>query len=345
MTATSPPPPHHHPCLSLYRGDSRLEVALAPTLEGAEDGAAAAPTSRRMGIIQLHHTLFPPAPVGALGEVANENYAVQLASPLGLEMLRSNWRSLLCALFPCLLEEDDPLPEVEPHAAADADVDAAADAADAPLVSPERCVLARCSTHDYDRLREPGTMDRLFFSFVVFLRFFGWRVHDEQRGVLDRHRNWESRYQLLEKAYHASLSSEGGQPRNAFFLLSLTEGVVGGASGGEEEEEATAQRVRRKTREALLAMPSALPQPDSFDYYSVALLRIVHCFLDFGFLTLAVGLVEFLLEEMACGRLGFLHGLVEGAALPCVRACKDIHEGHKQRLGRKLFKLTHSDSD
>lgn len=50
-------------------------------------------------------------------------------------------------------------------------------------------------------------MDRLHYSYIIFLRFYGWRMHDDQRGVIDRHRNWRTRYKLLSLSMYKSKNS------------------------------------------------------------------------------------------------------------------------------------------
>ena len=40
-------------------------------------------------------------------------------------------------------------------------------------------------------------MDRIVYSYQCILLFFGWRLHDAERGEIDRHRSWRERYDEL----------------------------------------------------------------------------------------------------------------------------------------------------
>lgn len=355
-----------HPSLAFYRGDARVQVTV-PAANTRDEGPATTTAVVVVGIIKLHHTIFPPAPVDQLGEVADENYAVQVASEAGLPSLRLNWSPLLAVLFPCFLE-GDPLRLPVTNTGEDnhssnnyssiiAPVDRGDDgdalSGDAtpvistqPLIAtPDACLSAHITTADYDGLREPGMMDRIYYSFVSYLRFLGWKVHDEQRGKLDRHRGWRARYDVLEAAYTVAASSSGA-PQEFIWSLPPVDPETSAPTG-------SAAHVVAKVRVAFPTLLSSSPVPSPppvplvgcYDFYTAALLRITTCFLDIGFLTLAVGLVEFLLEEIAAGRLLFLRPLVERALQPLIDGCGDIEPGHQKRLRRKLFKLTHSDSD
>lgn len=52
-----------------------------------------------------------------------------------------------------------------------------------------------------------------------------------------------------------------------------------------------------------------------FDFYSNGLVHIINSLLDMGLYTFATRLVEFLIEEMSCGRLLFLYDLVNSQLL------------------------------
>lgn len=259
-----------------------------------------------MHVIRLHSTLLPPAKVGALDDVAQENYSMQIASEVGLEYLRSNWRVLLIVLFPCLPPGVAPLPVDREEGEA---LDAVHRTHASPDIEPsclEACASYPMSTVDLNALREPGMMDRIYYSYVVLLRFLGWRMHDEKRGLLDRHRNWEARYNLLRP--------------DAAVLADWRQGVD------------------------LLQAPLAPPY-GHYHFYVAALWRSLQCFLSVGFLTFAVRLVEFLIEEMSCGRLDFLSDFVREMALPLLQGSADIEASHLTRLQKRFTRLTESDSD
>lgn len=262
-------------------------------------------------LLRLHQTLLPPAPVNGLGDIADESYAVQLATDDGFDFLIDHWDVLLPLLFPCahvrglqLTCPASPLSwEAEQHNEERKMEGAENSWSTLRVISAAQQPL---KTADVKAMRNPGFMDRLYYSYIVILRFFGWRVHDEKRGLLDRHRGWLQRYNQLSPFSHGL--------------------------------------VQPKARSTTLLSPSAQSyQTDAF--YSSALPRVLQCLLDVGFLTLGVRLVEFLLEELSCGRLGFLQPLVEEQLLRRVVEDVNVDESHKNRLKKRLRRLQCSDSD
>lgn len=168
------------------------------------------------------------------------------------------------------------------------------------------------SATDLKVIREPGHMDRIYYSYIVLLRFFGWRVHDEERGLLDRNRAWAERYAMLE-----------------MFRAHRTQ---------------QAEMTPCSALSPPLQMPPS-PTYAAFNFYEDGLPRVLRGLLDVGFLRLAVRLVEFVMEEIKCDRLLFLLPLVEGTLLPLVVEHANVEPSHKTRLKKQLYRLTHSDSD
>lgn len=46
-------------------------------------------------------------------------------------------------------------------------------------------------------MRDGALLDRIHYSYTILLHFYGWRLHDQETGELDRHKNWRSRYDAL----------------------------------------------------------------------------------------------------------------------------------------------------
>ena len=66
------------------------------------------------------------------------------------------------------------------------------------LVKNAACMLL--SPRDWAAIRfDAGLMDRLHYSYMVVLNYFGWRLHDTQVGVVDRHHSWANRYKELQQ--------------------------------------------------------------------------------------------------------------------------------------------------
>jgi hypothetical protein len=290
-----------------------------------------------LSVVALHQRLLPPAPVNGLGEVADESYALQLAASDGIDLLRLNWHLLSPLLFPSCRsgggggvwaketantnkrKDGEDGCGNSTHASTTGDVDKAAVDMDAAPEShwPPQELYNRLqrplSAEDLKVIREPGHMDRIYYSYIVLLRFFGWRVHDEERGLLDRNRAWAERYALL--ALHRVRKEE-----------------------------------HQVEQSDVPSSPSTMPLPPPptygvFDFYSDGLPRVLRGLLDVGFLRLGVRLVEFVMEEMKSDRLLFLLPLVEDTLLPLVVQHESVEASHKKRLQQQLYRLTHSDSD
>ncbi|KAI5685481.1 hypothetical protein MNV84_04677 [Leishmania braziliensis] len=352
-----------HPSVRFYRGMWNL-TQLADTVfddvfsstDGSDDDKTVSVSA--LSVVGLHQKLLPPAVVSGLGDVADESYAVQLASSSGLEFLRLRWHVLLPLLFPCCRWGDE-------VGATSSDVscsgresisDGAGNGkcsshkqqgfsiteegtsfpAESACSAPELYELLLCRPlvkNDLAIIREPGLMDRVYYSYVVLLRFFGWRVHEEERGLLDRHRGWQERYALLE-LYRTSTTVTAA----AQLAPGTTAAEPCGHVDGDDLKD-------KSTYQAQRALPPPSPTYRTFNFYESGLPRVLRCLLDIGFLRLAVRLVEFLLEEMVCGRLLFLLPLVEATLLPILVQQPHVDSSHKTWLQKRLYRLTHSDSD
>ncbi|RNF14952.1 uncharacterized protein Tco025E_05744 [Trypanosoma conorhini] len=187
-----------HPSVSFYRGTRPVEVRLPPRQAGEvrQDKSC-------LQVIALHQALLPPCRNGACA--TEEEHSARLSSSDGLELLRLNWNRLLWLLLPSL------------RFGGTTERCAAADAGDASMGANGECAANSAISdwelyrpvawEDYRQLRHPSIMDRVHYSYVVFLRFYGWRLYDEESGVLDRHQNWRGRYKALEPGGHLH---EGG---------------------------------------------------------------------------------------------------------------------------------------
>ncbi|CUE70863.1 Hypothetical protein, putative [Bodo saltans] len=49
-------------------------------------------------------------------------------------------------------------------------------------------------------IRDGPMLDRIHYSYTVMLHFFGWRLHSEETGEVDRHQNWRARYEILNSS-------------------------------------------------------------------------------------------------------------------------------------------------
>ncbi|AYU79689.1 hypothetical protein, conserved [Leishmania donovani] len=368
----------HHPSVRFYRGmwsltqltDPVFDDVISSTDGSNGDKAVSAPASATpaevttgspsllshgspLSVVDLHQALLPPAAVNGLGDVADENYALQLASSDGLEFLRLHWHVLLPLLFPCCRwgdeagatdpavlcsGQDNSSSKCSSHV--QQDFSGSEEGASAPFESScsaselyELLLRRPLLESDLAIVREPGLMDRIYYSYVVLLRFFGWRVHEEERGLLDRHRAWQERYALLE-LYR--------MPTTAAATTQLATGpTAAGTRSHVDGDDVKGNSVYQARR----ACPPPPPTYHSFNFYESGVPRVLRSLLDIGFLRLAVRLVEFLLEEMGYGRLLFLLPLVEATLLPILVQQPHVESSHKTRLKKRLYRLTHSDSD
>ncbi|KAG5501846.1 hypothetical protein JKF63_04116 [Porcisia hertigi] len=332
--------------------------ASAAAVEVLSDSPSRLSRGSPLSVVGLHQTLLPPAVVTGLGEVAEENYAVQLASSDGLEFLRLHWHLLLPLLFPCCRRRDEADANVsdtalpgqgsiprtpgngqyspqESQGVRGAGAEAPSSAESAWSASQLYEVLLRRPLLESDLVvvREPGLMDRVYYSYVVLLRFFGWRMHEEARGVLDRHRAWQERYALLELYRTSEIITATSQ---------FDTGTRNGDTCGHLNNNSVEDSDPHQSRGGLLPPP---PTYHTFNFYESGVPRVLRCLLDIGFLRLAVRLVEFLLEEMANDHLLFLLPLVETTLLPMLIQEPHVETSHKTRLKKRLYRLTHSDSD
>ncbi|CCW64132.1 unnamed protein product [Phytomonas sp. EM1] len=378
-----------HPSVAFYQGEIPVKVVIPCDTQAAsfssqlrapgnaEKRDASAPDivrSQSLGVFELHQMLLPPSNVGELGEVAEERYAQNLATEDGLELLRWNWELLLALLFPCLPEwdpvpvlphtdsevleqkevvsQETSLPTGDPKARTAPALSSSNNISIPPLTSADACQMTPITDADLVSLREPGMLDRIYYSYIVFLRFFGWRVHDERRGLLDRHRGWRRRYELLYPL-EASLPHEGSATdtrcgsadcsMNPITEVLNTGSGFSGSSmpqelGGDPDD---GDHLASGAPES----PHRLLEYGRFNFYSDAIPHILQCFLGLGFFTFSVRLIEFIIEEMAAGRIEFLYDLVEKKALPALESCTTIDASYIKCLKKKFRNLTQSDSD
>ena len=120
-----------------------------------------------MTVIELHLQLLPPTCRFELEED-------RLADTAQVETTRRNWHMLVTELLPTFCK----VPNTQP-----------ADADPREALSYAAWVALRS---------EAGLMDRMHYSYSVILHFYGWRLHDQETGELDRHKNWTARYKALE---------------------------------------------------------------------------------------------------------------------------------------------------
>lgn len=174
-----------------------------------------------------------------------------------------------------------------------------------------------------ESLRElncPNVFDRIHYSIITFLRFYGWRLHDDTRGELDRHLNWRKRYALL------------GMARKEIGIGKIRE--------VEGEKSKIVVPVEHTTEDFC-----STPEYGKFDFYTSGLPHLVESFLGIGFSLYAIHLVEFIIDEMKAERLTFLYSLVKETLLPALERCRSVDASHMSRLRRKLRSLVESDSE
>ncbi|CCW70176.1 unnamed protein product [Phytomonas sp. Hart1] len=380
-----------HPSVDFYRGRTRVELVVPPCTpsaplpnslftsfpapEGDIEDPDVGEGVRRLGVFELHQMLFPPTAMDDTSQLAEEHYAEKLANEEGLELLQWNWELLLALLFPCLLE-GDPVPapsrptsetfqagEIGSNKSEDFEKDPETSPVPAlhvstnpspPLLrSADVCTAAHITDVDLAHLREPGMIDRIYYSYIVFLRFLGWKVHDEKRGMLDRHRSWRRRYELLAPlalsskpeddltdAFCSGDDRSSRKPAEALSTSSGDGGCITPSGIGHAHSNGVSGRVSRASKSPLRRFKYG-----HFDFYCDAIPRMLRCFLSIGFLTISVRLVEFIIEEMAAGRIEFLYDLVEKQALPALNSCTAIDASHIRRLTKMFHSLTQSDSD
>ncbi|ORC87593.1 uncharacterized protein TM35_000211990 [Trypanosoma theileri] len=191
-----------HPSVSFYRGYRSVKVQL-PIQENSplEKENISSSSFCCFHVIGLHQALLPPSQGGV--QFTEEERSAQLSSSDGLELLRVNWELLLWLLMPTVRIEFLSIvkEEMNLNRKKEEKVNVKGDNDDDDDVSTPICSLQELLTplmwKDYTQLREPGMMDRVHYSYVVFIRFYGWRIHNEESGVLDRHQNWKERYKIL----------------------------------------------------------------------------------------------------------------------------------------------------
>lgn len=297
-----------HPSVAFYTEQRPVRLHLLPDEAIAYELDVTADTQGEGGeahcevyCFGLHTMLLPPCGVDPNAETRDNLYAEGIASGSGIELLRRHWVLLVALLLPTNVRR------VSSSSGGDGGATASADALEplGAITTAAECLDAtgQLSAGEFKRLFSPGVMDKVEYSYIVFLRFYGWRLHDEQRGVLDRHRGWADRYAALEQGVKG-LCWDGRSP-----------------------------------------VDMASPSYGTFNFYHSGLIQLVDFLKEFRLFRYAVGLVEFILEEIKSQRLTFLLEFVEVYLLPRVENCPGIDETHCTRLRKKHNSIVNSDSE
>jgi hypothetical protein len=114
----------------------------------------------QLTIVPLHLALLPPAS-------SFETEEERVADAYQVEMTSRNWHMLLTTLLPTFYSFPG---------------------CDRPLTYSAWLALRS----------DAGLMDRMHYSYGVALHFYGWRLHDQETGTVDRHKNWRVRYDALQ---------------------------------------------------------------------------------------------------------------------------------------------------
>ncbi|KAH9598491.1 Opioid growth factor receptor (OGFr) conserved domain [Trypanosoma melophagium] len=189
-----------HPSVSFYRGNRPVKIKIPPRagnsqLENEKDNDNNdndnCTSCCCLHVIGLHQALLPPCQGRTY--FTEEERSARLSSTDGLELLRLNWELLLWLLMPSVrtgfLPNKGEMYNKEKEEKEKKETST-------PISSLQELQIP-LTWNDYTQLRQPGMMDRVHYSYVVFIRFYGWRIHDEESGVLDRHQNWRMRYKTL----------------------------------------------------------------------------------------------------------------------------------------------------
>eukprot|EP00758_Cryptobia_borreli_P003373 Tbor_TRINITY_DN3707_c0_g1::TRINITY_DN3707_c0_g1_i1::g.2350::m.2350 len=157
-----------------------------------------------LDILSLHSTLLPPSTLPSTEEqcrAPGSDIHTSLAPDRsgtheGYKLLEDNWATIAGFLFPTFRWNtiDYSGNEIPPAAAIISDKDGSMSAL---------CMLPVCSPLSVDGYfsirRDASVMDRFHYSYMCLLAFYGWRLHDETTGELDRHKKWKERYDKLSK--------------------------------------------------------------------------------------------------------------------------------------------------
>ncbi|KAG8342331.1 hypothetical protein TRVL_06841 [Trypanosoma vivax] len=319
-------PKRRHPSVAFYAGECPVRLLIPP-----KEAPTFPPDGGLFHVISLHQALLP---VCHSATFSDEEQSLRLSSPTGLELLRLNWELLLYLLFP----------SVQPDCLGGGIPSGAKGHEDGETVSANSkegmggtCsifsvhdVCFPLSWDDYSELRQPCLMDRVHYSYVVFLRFFGWRIHDEESGVLDLHRSWRLRYAALS--------------RQDYFCSGHT------ASGDKDAVEGNgcviySTLMNKCANECSPRGGTGCGFEGRMPRHYYALTHILNVLLELCLIRYAVNLIAFLMEEMTKGRLLFLQPLLEEQWLPLVFNARQVPDADKARLRHQLYRLTHSDSD
>lgn len=264
----------------------------------------------------LHTQLFPPAIVerGVSSSVNEEHYCISLSNDDGFELLRYNWDLLLHLLFPVKASDEEMKSRASSACNFSQALEALPDGSIVPVIRGISChpsLRFGLSAEEIHALQEPAMLDRIHFSYVAFLRFFGWKLHDDTRGEVDRHRGFASRYSLLRPSQEGRMNQD-------------------------------MESAPTSSLESSEIFPH---QYHLFDFYESGIPRIIDCMLSIEFYQYAIRLVEFMIEEIIAGRLVFLFDLIEKILLPRLVECSSVDQSHISRLTKKLKSIVESDSE
>ena len=271
-------------------------------------------------VMTLHRLLMPPSfetnGGGAPAEgvmSSNDTAAAADGHAFGMALLEANWEAIVAALFPLTIGGKGPIAAAASEAgikAQEEDKGSEGNGEGKGASSPEPPVstatgsfaipfsrplpLSFASVGGWKALRyDSHVTDRFSYSYAAWLRFFGWRLHDEASGEVDRHSSWRARYAAMDigrlereaaaAAVTAAKAKEGGEGR-------LWQNEAG---------------------ESVALTPTASPAATA-RYHYLTITVVLQCLLELKLFPLAARLLLFLLEEFAAGRLRWLLEAREG---------------------------------
>lgn len=180
--------------LGFYRGETPIELRPLPSADQASHGHGRDDAIIPLNVMQFHTVMLPPNTTCGIGTDSGPPEASfdRLADAEHVELfghnvvlpsvsrLRQIWASTsrddIHALNIHSLEET-------PH-----------------MIMLFPSVIERnISVQQWKGLIRDGPMlDRMHYSYTILLHYFGWRLHNEETGEVDRHQNWRIRYSSLE---------------------------------------------------------------------------------------------------------------------------------------------------
>jgi hypothetical protein len=190
--------------LEFYQGS--IPILLKPLPSDDETGDAAA-AEIPLNVMQFHTTMLPPNTNASIEGGPSEGFD-RLADAEQVELFGHN------VVLPsvALLEGE----------AATAGSAMAVDSGNPTAVATRRAPPhdASCSALLFPSLlegnitaeqwkvliRDGPMLDRIHYSYTIMLHYYGWRLHNEETGEIDRHQNWRARYEALSST-QTSISS------------------------------------------------------------------------------------------------------------------------------------------